>query len=86
MIGTSEAKLDETSFDAEIYIEGYSIVQCDRDRKGGGVVCYIKHDICFSTKNIISNNMKVIFVNLLLPKTKPIFVGIVYKHPKDKYR
>ena len=27
-------KLDGTIFDAEIYIEGYSIVRCDRDRKG----------------------------------------------------
>ena len=34
MIGITETKLDGTIFDAEIYIEGYSIVRCDRDRKG----------------------------------------------------
>ena len=39
VIGISETKLDETIFDAEIYIEGYSIDRCDRYRKGGGVAC-----------------------------------------------
>ena len=31
MIDISETKLDGIIFDAEIYIEGYSIVRCDRD-------------------------------------------------------
>ena len=44
---------------------------------------YIKHDICFSTKNILSKNVQVIFVDLPLPKTKPVSVGIVYRPPKD---
>ena len=52
------------------------------DRKGGGVACYIKHDIYFSTKNILSKKIEVIIVNLLLPKTKPISLLIVYIHPK----
>ena len=42
VIGITETKLDGTIFDAELYIKGYSIVRCDRDRKGGGVVFYIK--------------------------------------------
>ena len=50
---------------------------------GEGVGCYIKHCICFSTKNIISKKIEVIFVDLLLPKTRPISVGIVYRPPKD---
>ena len=29
VIGISKTKLDGTIFDAEIYIEGYSIVRCD---------------------------------------------------------
>ena len=75
MISISETKLDRTIVEAEIYIEGYSIVRCDRDRKGGGVACYIKDDICFSTRNILSKKTEVIFVDLLLPKTKPMSVG-----------
>ena len=78
-----ETILDGTIFEAEIYIEGYSIVRCDRDRKGGGVACYIKHDIYFRTQNILSKKIEVIFVDFLLPKAKPICVVIVYRPPKD---
>ena len=81
--GITETKLDGTIFEAELYIEDYNIVRCDRDRKGRGVTCYIKNDICFSTKNVLSKKIEVTFVDLLLPKTKPISVGIVYRPPKD---
>ena len=69
--------ISKTIFDAEIYIEGYCIVRCDRDRKGGGVACYIEHNICSSTKHILSKNI------MLLPKTKLISVAIVYRPPKN---
>ena len=82
MTGVSETKLDEIIFDAETYIELYNIVRCDRDRKYGCVACYIKRDICFSTENILSRRIEVTFVDLLLPKTKPISVGNVHR-PKD---
>ena len=81
--GIRETKLDRTIFDVEIYIEGYSIVRCDTGRRGGGVACYIKHDISLSTKNILSKNIEIVFVDLLLPKTKPISIAIVYRLPKD---
>ena len=83
VIGIAETKLDGTIFNAEVYIEGYSIVRWDRDRKGGGVACYIKNDICFSTRNILSKKIEVIFEEMLLPTTKPLSVGIVYRPPKD---
>ena len=69
--------ISKTIFDAEIYIEGFCIVRCDRDRKGGGVACYIKHNICSSTKHILSKNI------MLLPKTKLISVALVYRPPKN---
>ena len=83
VLGITEIKLDGTIFDAELYIEGYSIVRCDRDRRGGGVAGYIKNDICFSTKNVLSKKLEVIFVDFLLPKTKPTSVAVVYRPPKD---
>ena len=83
MTGVSETKLDETIFDAEIYIERDNIVRCDRDRKDGGVAYYIKRNICFSTKNILSRRIEIIFVDLLLLKTNPISIGKVHRPPKD---
>ena len=53
------------------------------ERKSGGVVCHIKHDICCSTKTILSKNIEVPFVDFVLPKTKPISVVIAYRLPKN---
>ena len=47
------------------------------------VACYINHDICFSTDNIFSKKVEVIFGDLLLSKNKPVSVGIVHGPPKD---
>ena len=47
VIGISESKLDETVLDGEIQIPGYTIIRSDRNRHGGGVLCYIKDTICY---------------------------------------
>ena len=81
VIGISESKLDKTIFNAEISIEGYDIIRKDRNRSGGGVACYVRNDICYNSKQILQDDIENIFIDLLLPKTKPITVGIVYKPP-----
>ena len=45
IIGITESKIDSAIFDTEISIEGYNIIRKDRNRHGGGVVCYIRNDI-----------------------------------------
>ena len=73
----SESKLDDSINDCEICIEVYNIIRHDRNRKGEGVVCYVSNKICFNTKDCISNKIKNIFIELLIPKTKPIAAGII---------
>ena len=48
VIGITESKLDDTVTNAEISIEGYDVLRCDRNRRGGGVTCYIRDDLCYS--------------------------------------
>ena len=48
VIGISETKFDNTVYHSEVAIDGYNIVRSDRNRKGRGVVCYIKNSICFN--------------------------------------
>ena len=67
--------------DSEISIDGYCAIWRDRNRKGGGVICYVTNKICYNTKNCILIEIENIFVELLIPKTKSITVGIVYKPP-----
>ena len=85
VIGLSETKLDKTIFDSEIYIPNYSLIRKDRNRKGGGVACYIRGDICFNSQNYLSEEIENISFDLLLPKTKPISIVIVYKPPTDNH-
>ena len=81
--GLSETKLDKTIFDSEVSIPNYSLISKDRNRKGGGVACYIRSDICFISQNYLSEEIENISFDLLLPKTKPISIAIVYKPPTD---
>ena len=85
VIGLSETKLDKTIFDSEISIPNYSLIRKDRNRKGGGVACYIRGDICFNSQNYLSDEIENISFDLLLPKTKPISIAIVYKPPTDNH-
>ena len=52
VIGISETKLDNTVYDSEVAIDGYNIARSDRNRKGGGVACYIRSNILFQFKNL----------------------------------
>ena len=85
VIGLSETKLDKAIFDSEISIPNYSLIRKDQNRKGGGVACYIRSDICFNSQNYLSDEIENISFDLLLPKTKPISIAIVYKPPTDNH-
>ena len=70
---------DKTVYDSEVAVDGYNIVQNYKNRKGGGVACYIINNICFNSKACISGNTENIFIDLLFLKTKSISVGYIYK-------
>ena len=81
VIGISESKLDETVLNSEILIPGYQILRSDRNRHGGGVLCYIKDTICFKRRENFSTEFENIFFDILLPQTKPILIGNIYRPP-----
>ena len=82
IIGITESKLDDdTVLDAEIEIEGYSVTRSDRNRHGGGVVCYIRDSINYNLRPNFYNKFENIVLDLLLPDTKPILIGIFYNPP-----
>ena len=39
--------------------------------------------VCFNSQNNLPDEIENISFDLLLPKTKPISIGIVYKHPTN---
>ncbi len=84
VISISETWLDETITNQEIQIDNYSVVRSDRSRNGGGVCMFIRNDIAFSIlEDLKIEDMESIFVEILLPKTKPIVIGTCYRPPKQ---
>ena len=81
VLGITESKLDGSVSDSEIQVDGYELLRCDRNRHGGGVACYIRKNLCYNTKNVFPKSIENIFVDILLPKTKPFTVGILYRPP-----
>ena len=61
ILGITESKLDSSVTNAEVNINGYSIIRNDRNRNGGGVACYIRSDLCFNIKNLFSNSVEHVF-------------------------
>ena len=45
VIGICESTLDASVLEQEINIDNYKILRCDRNRRGGGVACYIRNDL-----------------------------------------
>ena len=68
VIGITESKLDETILDEEINIDGYELARSDRNRHGGGVVCFIRNDVSFNVRGDFSSEIENIFLDIFLPK------------------
>ena len=83
VIGITESKLDNCILDSEIQIDNYQIICCERNRKGGGDACYVRNDLSYIEKGFFPEEIESILFEILLPKTKPITVGIIYRPPNQ---
>ena len=78
IIGIIESKLHHTVSDLEVNLPGYDILRYDRNRNGSDVV-YIRKDLCFNTRALNCKETVNIIFDMLLPKSKPIIVGVSYR-------
>ena len=81
ILGITELKLNSSVSNQEVNINGYSVLRSDRNRNGGGVACYVRTDLCFNSRDVFSNSIEHIFFHILIPKVKPIAIGIFYRPP-----
>ena len=80
----TETLLDESVTNFEVQIDGYSLLMKDRARSGGGVCVYIRSDLPYTRReDFQQQDLEAIWFDILLPKTKPILVGNVYRPPKQ---
>ena len=84
VIGISESKLDDSVLTSEIQIDEYDFLCCDRNRHGGGVACYIRNGFSYNVQSYFRKDIENIFFELLLPNTKPMIVGTIYRQPNQR--
>ena len=78
----TETWLNSTVMDSEIKLDNYVLSRGDRNRNGGGVCAYVRADIAFKLRlDLTCDNLESVWIELLLPKTKPILAGVVYRPP-----
>ena len=56
----------------------------DRGRNGGGVACFI-HKSAYDVRSDFFDDFENIFIDILLPITKPTLLGVVYRPPSDMH-
>ena len=84
VIGVTETWLDGSVEDSEVEIPGYIIQRNDRRGTGGGVCIYVRSDLAFNPHPDLSmTDTETVWVEILLPKTRPILTGVCYRPPKQ---
>ena len=83
VIGISKSKLDDSVLSSEIHIDNYDTLCCGRNRHGGKIVCYVRNDLSFDVKSFFLPEIEKVFFEILLPNTKSIVVGIIYRPPSQ---
>ena len=83
VIGICESKLEDSVLEQEINFDNYKILRCDRNRHGGGVACYIRNDLSYNILSVFPCEIENIFFEILLPNSKPVIVGTIYRPPSQ---
>ena len=83
IVGIGETKLYKSILSSVIDIEGYDLLRLDQSRRGGGVACYVKKSLAYNYRDNFCKNTESIFIDIFLPKTKPVLIGILSR-PPDK--
>ena len=82
IIGISGSKLESSILSSELDIDQYNLIRLDRSRRGGGVASYIKKYLSYNHNTRFFRNIETIFIDISLPKSKPILVGVLHRPPE----
>lgn len=82
ILSLNETWLDESFDDSELHVQGYNLHRTDRNRHGGGTLLYISEKFNFIHRSDIQTpELEATWIQLNLPKTKPIIISSVYRPP-----
>ena len=79
ILGLTETWCDNSISESEISLPNYICYRNDRNRVGSGVCVFVRCDIAFNTRPDLGNDyIESVWIEILLPKSKPILVGVCY--------
>ena len=79
IVALCETWLDETVKDIDIFLPNYYVIRRDRNRRGGGVLLYLRDNIC--TSSIYSHPTLELLTAELTLKQGPLLLGLYYRPP-----
>ena len=84
VISITETWLDDSYTKNCIKIEGYNVFRRDRDTHAGGVCVYTRNNLDYLVREDLQNNaLEDLWIEIMFPKTKSLFVGTCYRAPKN---
>ena len=79
VFGLCETFLNVKVMDRFIQITGYVLERKDRNKPGGGIICYIANDIkCKRRKNLEQKHFENIWIEVVNTCSPNILIGFVY--------
>ncbi len=83
----NESKIDNSVKDSEISIPGYNMIRRDRNRFGGGVVVYIREIHSFyERKDLNSDDLEMICIEICKPRSKPFLISAWHRPPNSEIK
>lgn len=67
----------------ELDTEDNDLIRSKLSKRGGRNACYIRKSLSYNHKQSICRNTEIIFIDIFLPKSIPIFLGVLCQ-PSDK--
>ena len=80
----TETWLDYTIENEEIQVNNYNVLRNDRNRRGGGVLIYVRDDFEYKERKDLSfNEVESVWIEVQNYENTPVIIGCMYR-PPDK--
>ena len=63
-----------------ITIKFFGVIE---NRHGGGVAAYTRNDLSYNITSVFPSEIESVFFEILLPNSKPVTVGTIYRPPNQ---
>ena len=81
MFGICESKVELPILNIELDMENYNSIKMDHWKRGGGFACNSVKPLCDSFKQNFCGDIESIFIDIIFPKSYPIWFGVLYWLP-----